>query len=347
MAGLPYSVRDRSVLLPSYKRFFVEPLIKFLPRSLDPNAITHAGHLINFVGLAIAFTAYAMGVKGGWAFAVAALCLHLYNWCDNADGAHARRTGRTSAMGELLDHGLDVLNVTYIACLSAIGIGAPPLAWIAIVIVIPLACSATYWEQAETGVFQLGALNQVESVVTLSIILVTSALFGSDVFDALRVGPVSVRLAMIVFVCSTSLVGILRNLGRVAKARGAASLAPIVALLAVSVLALTAATLGAISAPAAVIVATGANVFFGVQCLARRTEKRRPRSEPALLALVVLLCLLLTAGLAAHGVSTTVNVCVSTVTSIVFGVLAAASARAAMRAVAELDREAAAGDIKA
>jgi hypothetical protein len=190
-------------------------------------------------------------------------------------------------------------------------------------------------------------LNQVESVVTLSIILVTSALFGSDVFDALRVGPVSVRLAMIVFVCSTSLVGILRNLGRVAKARGAASLAPIVALLAVSVLALTAATLGAISAPAAVIVATGANVFFGVQCLARRTEKRRPRSEPALLALVVLLCLLLTAGLAAHGVSTTVNVCVSTVTSIVFGVLAAASARAAMRAVAELDREAAAGDIKA
>jgi phosphatidylglycerophosphate synthase len=335
--GLDYSVRDRSVLLPLYKKLFVEPFIRLLPRSLDPNAITHAGHVVNFVGLAFAFAAFAGKVRSGWAFVVAALCLHLYNWCDNADGAHARRTGRTSATGELLDHGLDMLNVTYIACLSAIAIGAPPLAWIALVIVVPLACSATYWEQAETGVFQLGALNQVESVFTLSALLLGAAFFGVDVYDALRVGPVSVRLVMIVFVCATSLFGIVRNLVRVARARGRVSLVPVVALLAIDGLAFASAALGAISAEAAVIVATSANVFFGVRCLATRTAKRRPRSEPALVAAVVVLLFLLPIGVAVHGVSPAVNVAVSAVTAIVFGALAAVSARTALRAVAVLD----------
>lgn len=336
--GLVYSVRDRSVLLPLYKKLFVDPALPLLPRSLDPNAITHAGHLLNFIGVAIALAAFAAHMRSGWPFAAAALCLHLYNWCDNADGAHARRTGRTSATGELLDHGLDMLNVTYIACLAAIGIGAPPLLWIALVIVVPLACSATYWEQAETGVFQLGALNQVESVFTLSAILVIAAIFGVDAFDAWRVGPVSVRLAMILFVCVNSLVGIVRNLVRAARAGG--SVVPIAALLAIDALALLAAASSAISPATAVVVATGANVFFGVRCLATRTEKRRPRSEPALLAAIVGLAALFAGGIAAHGVAPAVNVTASVVAAIVFGVLAALNARAALRAVAQLDGQA-------
>ena len=36
--ALKYSVQDRSILLPYYKRFLVEPLLPAIPQKLDPNA---------------------------------------------------------------------------------------------------------------------------------------------------------------------------------------------------------------------------------------------------------------------------------------------------------------------
>jgi len=34
--ALAYSVQDRSLLLPYYKRFLVEPLLPFIPASVNP-----------------------------------------------------------------------------------------------------------------------------------------------------------------------------------------------------------------------------------------------------------------------------------------------------------------------
>lgn len=39
-----------------------------------------------------------------------ALCLWLYSTFDNVDGKQARRTGSSSPLGELFDHGCDALN---------------------------------------------------------------------------------------------------------------------------------------------------------------------------------------------------------------------------------------------
>src|SRR4051812_41281198 len=125
--GLVYKVEDRSYLLPLYKRFCVNPCMRFLPASLNPNTITHLGHLVNLLGTAALIVFSSMYPGTWWPFAIAALGVHLYNWADNADGAHARRTGQTSALGEFLDHGLDMFNTIYISYMSAIGIGAPPM----------------------------------------------------------------------------------------------------------------------------------------------------------------------------------------------------------------------------
>src|SRR5438094_8262042 len=96
-AGLEYRVEDRSVLLPLYRRLLVTPTLRFIPSRVHPNSITHAGHLLCLLGAA---TVVCMGTSSGWPFVVAAIGVQLYNWCDNADGAHARRTGQCSAMGE-------------------------------------------------------------------------------------------------------------------------------------------------------------------------------------------------------------------------------------------------------
>src|SRR6185295_18377168 len=147
---------------------------------LNPNTITHVGHLINFGGTVLLL---ALWPKRGWPFLTAMLMLQIYMWCDNADGAHARRTNQCSAFGEFLDHGLDQLNTVYIAYLTCMALGVSPIWWVVISIIIPAAGAITYWEQSETGVFRLGMLNQVESLSVLSLALTTSGIFGQAIFD--------------------------------------------------------------------------------------------------------------------------------------------------------------------
>lgn len=341
-AGLIYTVRDRSVLLPIYKRYLVEPLVRFIPRSIDPNVITHVGHLVNLAGVVILL---AFGASRGLrAAAVAAvICLQLYNWCDNADGAHARRTGRCSAMGELLDHGLDMLNTTYIAYAAAIAVNAPPAWWVAVALVIPAACATTYWEQAETGLFSLGLLNQIESVMMLSAVLLISAFAGFDVWTRIHIGPVTAQLVIMGFVCATAAIGILNNVWRVARRSGGPLRALRVAPLFLFDLGVLGAVVaGALSPCAAVIVGTAGNVFFGLRSLAMRTAGERPRIEQGVVVGGVLIVGLIAYRLTGHAGSRAIDLAAATIASLFFGVLAVANARDARREVLRLDREAAA-----
>jgi phosphatidylglycerophosphate synthase len=341
-AGLVYTVQDRSVLLPHYKRFLVEPLIRFIPRSVDPNSITHLGHLICLVAVV---TLLVFGVAPGsqsiaLPFVAAVMLLQLYNWCDNADGAHARATGRCSAMGELLDHGLDMLNTTYIGYAAAISINAPPVWWVGIALVVPAACAATYWEQAETGMFSLGMLNQIESVMLLSTVLLISAFAGFGIWDYVHVGPITARLTVMGFVCATAVVGILHNVTRVAKQKGFASVLRIAPLFLFNLGVLTASLVGAMSPVAAVVVGTAGNVFFGLRSLAMRTAGERPQVETGMVVGGLLVLGLVGWKLAGNAVWTSVDVAASVCATLFFGAFAVANARDARRKVIRLDREA-------
>src|SRR5262245_27441633 len=166
MADLVYKVEDRSILLPYYKRVMVNPLLPFIPAKLTPNAITHIGHLL---ALSAAVLILFLRPKSGWPFFAAAILINIYCWCDNADGAHARRTKQCSPLGEFLDHGLDQLTSCYLAVLTALALGVEsPLGWTAVALLIPGAGAVTYWEQSNTGVLRVGLLNQVESIVVLT-----------------------------------------------------------------------------------------------------------------------------------------------------------------------------------
>lgn len=348
-AGLVYTVKDRSVLLPHYKKYVVEPLIRFIPKRVDPNSITHVGHLICLAAVVILLSTPAGG-SIRLPFLAAIALLQLYNWCDNADGAHARRTGRTSAMGELLDHGLDMLNTTYIAYAAAISINAPPVWWVGIALVVPAACAATYWEQAETGLFSLGLLNQIESVMLLSSVLLVSAAFGFDAWDYVHVGPITARLTVMAFVCATAVMGILHNVTRVARRLGPSALPRILPLFLFDLAVLVAALVSALSPVAAVIVGTAGNVFFGLRSLAMRTAGERPVVEKGMVlggALVVALVCFRLVHQPASAASHTIDWAASVIATLFFGAFAIANARDARREVIRLDLEAAAARVAA
>lgn len=340
-SGLVYTVRDRSILLPYYKRLVVEPTLKLVPNKVDPNHITHAGHLINLAGIATLIAAGPLLAAGAkWPLFVAIATLQIYNWCDNADGAHARRTGRSSALGELLDHGLDMLNTTYIAFAAAIAIGAPPLWWTAIAVVVPAACAVTYWEQAETGLFSLGILNQVESVMVLTLILLATALGGYGIWDRLAIGPVTLRHLLMGFVVVQATGGVLHNVWRVAQRKGASTIVRVAPLLAFDVAVMIAALTGALAPVAAVVVATSGNVFFGLRNLAQRTAGALPKHETGVIVGAVMVAALVVWKVTGHAVGYAWDVTATVSAATFFGVLAVANARDATRKVLRIDREA-------
>lgn len=281
---IAYKVIDRSILLPYYRRWLVDPLLPFIPARVHPNTITHLGHIANLLGTALLLW---VGASSGWTFVVAAICLQIYLWCDNADGSHARRTGQTSVYGEFLDHGLDQLNTAYIGYLTATALGADPAWWVAISLMTPGAAVLTYWEQSVTGIFRLGLLNQVESLLLLSAALVAAGIFGTEIFEAVHLGPVSLRLALFLWTTTTILFGIGRQLLRGYAAAGPKPLLPIATYCALCGLVLFGFMQGALDKVPAVAAATALAVYYGMHMLAQRMRGEVPRLTLVLILAIV------------------------------------------------------------
>jgi phosphatidylglycerophosphate synthase len=297
MADLVYKVEDRSILLPYYRRFVVDPLLPLLPAKLSPNAITHIGHLLNLFGMV---TLLLLRPERGWPFFLAAFTLHAYNWCDNADGAHARRTKQCSPYGEFLDHGLDQFNSVYMAFLTALGLGASPVEWVALALLIPGGPVVTFWEQSNTGVLRLGLLNQIESVVVLSTVLILSGIFGTTFWSQALVGGVSLRDALVIWPAATILFGMARNMVRVLAQCGLRATVPMLAYLLFSVAIFGAIVVGALTTPFAVALAAALNVHVGMRMLARRLKKEPPHVEPSVFGGAVFTVALVVMKVAGH-----------------------------------------------
>jgi phosphatidylglycerophosphate synthase len=319
-----YKVEDRSILLPYYRRFLVDPLLPLLPATLNPNTITHLGHVMNLGGTLLLI---ALWPERGWPFAFAMAMLQAYMWCDNADGSHARRTNQCSAFGEFLDHGLDQLNTVYISYLTCLALHVSPLWWVVIALIIPAAGAVTYWEQSETGVFRLGLLNQVESLSVLSLALTASAIWGTGIWTEISFFGVTLQHAILAWSASTILFGMVRAMMRVAAHRGATSIIPILGLVAFGGAIILASRHGAISTITAVALGTGANVYVGMRMLARRLHGERAQLDLLLLTSTVLLGALTSWRAMGHESSPLLGVGIAAVACMLFAIFAIGDTR--------------------
>lgn len=272
-----YKVDDRSILLPYYKRLIVTPFVEMVPVTVHPNTLTHLGHLANLTGLLV-FLAFRS--SSGWPFFATALLVQLYNLLDNADGTHARRTGQCSPMGELLDHGLDTLNVQYTAYMTGLALGLPDQYWLAVVLLIGGAGSFTYWEQVSTGVFRVGMLNQVESLLVLSAAFAVSGVFGTQIWRTPLIGEFRPVDAMMLWVLSTLVFGMAQNFYRVLKAVGAASAPAILSLCFFCLALVAAAQAQVIALQLALVWGSAAHVCFGLRMLTARMQNAKATPDP-------------------------------------------------------------------
>ncbi|KAI8065955.1 CDP-alcohol phosphatidyltransferase-domain-containing protein [Gongronella butleri] len=178
-----YAAVDKSYLTKYVLRHYWNWAIELFPMWIAPNLITLIGlffMIFNVILVAI-YTPDLTGDGPSWMYLSFAIGLWLYSTFDNVDGKQARRTGSSSPLGELFDHGCDALNTTYLIILqfAGLGLGGDP----ELMIVLGLtAMSGFYLSTAEeyyTGVLYLGVVNgPTEGLVVTCIGFLWSWLYG-------------------------------------------------------------------------------------------------------------------------------------------------------------------------
>ena len=111
------------------------PSLEYVPRSIAPNTISMVNALVCWIQFTLAAVSphlspltriFVLALTGALMFASMVL--------DCWDGMQARRTGRTSKLGELLDHWLDAIHVPLVTAGLTLMMGMP--AWITVIVLV-------------------------------------------------------------------------------------------------------------------------------------------------------------------------------------------------------------------
>lgn len=114
-----------------------------------------------------------------WLFFVVALNLFIYQTMDNIDGKQARRTGSSSPLGELFDHGCDSLFLTLMGMPWFIAMGVDN--WHALMFLTQgtLAFYVFHWEEFHTHKLVMGLVSNPTEVQTLvMLVFIISGFYG-------------------------------------------------------------------------------------------------------------------------------------------------------------------------
>lgn len=109
----------------------------------------------------------------------------MYSTLDNIDGKQARRTGTSSPLGELFDHGIDSLNCALASLLetAAMGLGSTGLG--VFTSIIPcLAMYVSTWETFHTHTLYLGYINgPTEGLLIAMAFMIASGYYGPQIWE--------------------------------------------------------------------------------------------------------------------------------------------------------------------
>ncbi|KAM0485164.1 hypothetical protein ACHAPX_001145 [Trichoderma viride] len=160
--------------------------VEVLPLWIAPNMVTLLGFffILFNVALVVIYMPDLVGPGPSWLYFSFAFGLFMYQTMDNVDGKQARRTGTSSGLGELFDHGIDSLNCTLASLLetAAMGLGASPSGvFTALIPCLPMFFST--WETYHTHTLYLGVINgPTEGLLIACGIMIISGIYGPEVF---------------------------------------------------------------------------------------------------------------------------------------------------------------------
>ncbi|PQE22598.1 CDP-alcohol phosphatidyltransferase protein [Rutstroemia sp. NJR-2017a BVV2] len=181
-----YSSVDKSLISNYILKHYWNAFVELLPLWLAPNMVTLLGFcfiLSNVICLEI-WMPDLVGPGPSWLYYSFAFGLWMYSTMDNVDGKQARRTGTSSGLGELFDHGIDSLNCTLASLCetAAMGLGTSRAGiFTALIPCLPMFFST--WETYHTHTLYLGIFNgPTEGLILACTIMILSGYYGPEIW---------------------------------------------------------------------------------------------------------------------------------------------------------------------
>ncbi|XP_076678100.1 choline/ethanolaminephosphotransferase 1 bbc isoform X7 [Andrena cerasifolii] len=182
-------------------------LVSKVPLWLAPNLITILGLIVNIVTtlILVYYSPDAKVETPRWACFLCALGLFIYQSLDAIDGKQARRTGTSTPLGELFDHGCDSISTVFVALSACIAV---QLGYYPTWMFFQCFCAMTlfycaHWQTYVSGSLRFGKVDVTEAQFTIIAIHLISAIFGPKVWmmemPVLGVGTVSNYVAVLFY----------------------------------------------------------------------------------------------------------------------------------------------------
>ncbi|KAJ1966175.1 hypothetical protein GGI12_000266 [Dipsacomyces acuminosporus] len=176
-----YRSVDKSFLTKYLYRHYWEWAVTLFPLWMAPNLITLTGLSFEIfdVILVLLIMPDLEGPGPWWLYFAFGIGMWLYSTFDNVDGKQARRTGSSSPLGELFDHGCDALNCTIAGIVEASAFGCG-VSWrtVAIAFLTTSTFFFSTWEEYHTGILYLGYVNGPTEILTFAVL----ACFASGIW---------------------------------------------------------------------------------------------------------------------------------------------------------------------
>eukprot|EP01137_Pigoraptor_chileana_P006881 Opistho-2@51744 len=187
---------------------FWDAFVKILPRWLAPNLMTFSGFLLlllNFMLLCVFDWDFRVAfdedpfLVPSWVWFTCGISHFLSHTLDGADGKQARRTGSSTPLGELMDHGCDSMAawLMFLSLLSPLGVADNPwqLFWILNGVMLAFYC--THWEKYITGVLFLPWAYDLSQII-ITVVFIVSGFYGTHLWtfrlDFLPYEPTIIQL---------------------------------------------------------------------------------------------------------------------------------------------------------
>nr|XP_012142219.1 PREDICTED: choline/ethanolaminephosphotransferase 1 isoform X2 [Megachile rotundata] len=161
-------------------------LVSKVPLWLAPNLITILGLIVNIITtlILVYYSPDAKAEAPRWACFLCALGLFIYQSLDAIDGKQARRTGTSTPLGELFDHGCDSISTVFVALSACIAV---QLGYYPTWMFFQCFCAMTlfycaHWQTYVSGSLRFGKVDVTEAQFTIITIHLISAVFGPRVW---------------------------------------------------------------------------------------------------------------------------------------------------------------------
>ncbi|KAK0406772.1 hypothetical protein QR680_018795 [Steinernema hermaphroditum] len=181
-----YSAVDTSWLDELCMKRFWDKVVLLYPLWLAPNLITLTGFLINLITVLILsqFCYSATEEAPAWAYFQAGLGLFLYQTLDATDGKQARRTGSSSPLGELFDHGCDSVSQVFVTLniCYALQLGDSRYAVLTITALSNAVFYCAHWSTYCTGKLRFARFDVTEAQMVVIFVMLITTLFGPSIW---------------------------------------------------------------------------------------------------------------------------------------------------------------------